>query len=783
MDLRRARLVAALAGGAACTGDSHGSVVSTATATESTSSDTLGSGSDTEGGTGGGSMVVCEFPDPILEAEVRILAKVPEGPLHADDLAVIAGHWADYPPLNESSLFFGVHDLRGVECIPGLKRLSCMSCPITDLAPVAAIQGLTWLSISGAMVRELDALAGLHELTGISISGEVLEDADAILAGGDDFPKLTHVGVGGKLKDDLADPVLPALDVLVLEGNLLTRAPSLAGVPTLTTLNLSDNPIVDIDGLAGHPSLRALWIERGELTSIASLAGLPLEYLRLADNHIVDPSPIGTMPAIQEVFLSRNEVADLGGVASDTLRRLYVDDNPLQSVAGFTTTNLTELDLRRGHLTSFAGLGALAGVSILADDNQIVDLSGLAAAPKLWQLSLAGNPVDLSTLPAGLSITDLNLDDTGLDDLAPLAALHWSRLSAADNAITALPALAADLQALDLDLSGNMIGDISQLAGREFDELSRLDLSDNAIVDVSPLASVKFHSVGHVDLADNLIVDFMPLADTVGLHTLDLAGNPIGSLAPLAARELWTHVGLARLTAPVDLTEITDPALTIDSLDLSGNGLSDASALMDAELGIRALDLSRNHLTAFPALGGGLWELHLDENPLIAVAPLPPSLSIFTCAECSLTSIEGLLDAADSLSELDLSRNPLGSLAPLAGHTGGGVHFELRLDGLVGVDFAPLALLKGSREAISARGGGVVDLSPFVAAGAGETHLEDNAIVDLSPLGGKSGGHHFWLDGNPIDVEASTLDIYASCVAGLGVKFASIFCNPPVEGD
>jgi len=115
-------------------------------------------------------------------------------------------------------------------------------------------------------------------------------------------------------------------------------------------------------------------------------------------------------------------------------------------------------------------------------------------------------------------------------------------------------------------------------------------------------------------------------ADTVGLHTLDLAGNPIGSLAPLAARELWTHVGLARLTAPVDLTEITDPALTIDSLDLSGNGLSDASALMDAELGIRALDLSKNHLTAFPALGGGLWELHLDENPLIAVAPLPPSL-------------------------------------------------------------------------------------------------------------------------------------------------------------
>lgn len=52
---------------------------------------------------------------PILEAVVRILAKVPEGPLHADDRAVIAEHGADYPPLNESSLFFGVHDLRGVE--------------------------------------------------------------------------------------------------------------------------------------------------------------------------------------------------------------------------------------------------------------------------------------------------------------------------------------------------------------------------------------------------------------------------------------------------------------------------------------------------------------------------------------------------------------------------------------------------------------------------------------------------------------------------------------------
>lgn len=760
---------------AACTGESHGSVLATATA---------GDTSDPTAGDTGAPEEVCTFPDPRLEAEVRILAGLPEGPLHPSALyqiGVLSRHESGLP-FAEQWMFFGIRDLSGIECIPELRGLSCHMCPIEDLAPLAAVEGLTRIRITGARVNDLDALAGTSTLESISMRDGLLEDIDALFAGGVDLPLLVDADfAGNQLGDDLIAPELPALQSLDLSGNDLTRTPAMGGVPELELLRLSDNPLTDIETLSELASLRELEVARAQITSLDALIGLPLERLDLADNQVVDPSPIALMPRLLDVDLARNAIVGLAGVESATLQHLRLAENPLQSVAGLAVTGLVELDISGGAVTSFDGLVAFAGVEpggpdLVAEHNQIVDLSGLAVAPNLSRLALSHNPVDLTTLPAGMEIQRLELDSTGITSLDPLAQILWGSLSAVDNALTALPPLqGSQLDSIRFDLSGNLISDLSPLAGFWFYYTPTLILADNAISDLSPLADVRFIEKVELNLADNAITDLNPLATTIfdeGGH-IDLSGNPIASLAPLAAAGPWPNVGLSRLTAPVDLASLA--GAEFDALDLSDNGLVDVAALVEAKPSLLALDLSRNELTAAPSFAAlPLRDLHLDGNPLASLGALPASLWVFTCAGCSFTSLEGVFAEIESIDELDLSDTPLTSLAGLVDHIDGSS--RLRLDRLAGVDFAPVA---ARHPWISARGCGLDDVTPFVGRGA---DLRENPITDIAPIAALSNGASFIIDGAALDLDRDdfVLDLYAICAADLAtIEIGAIRCELP----
>lgn len=160
---------------------------------------------------------------------------------------------------------------------------------------------------------------------------------------------------------------------------------------------------------------------------------------------------------------------------------------------------------------------------------------GLAYAVNLKSLNLAHNALtDLEFLLPGKDARD---ESIGLQNLA--------HLSVDFNRLTALPASAelAQLSALrSLSLDGNAIADPSALASLPHLELLSLDKQRHAdgTYALATLAGFRsgFARLQVLSLADNDIDDVKPIVAIETLQLLDLRGNAIHDIGPLAGE--WT---------------------------------------------------------------------------------------------------------------------------------------------------------------------------------------------------------------------------------------------------
>ncbi|MGF1566655.1 MAG: leucine-rich repeat domain-containing protein, partial [Nodosilinea sp.] len=228
-------------------------------------------------------------------------------------------------------------------------------------------------------------------------------------------------------------------------------------------------------------------------------------------------------------------------------------NNQISDVSGLAALNrLTSLDLR---------------------NNQISDVSGLAALNRLTSLDLRNNPtIDVSGLAALNGLTTLYLSDNQISDVSDLAVLNGlTTLYLSNNQISDVSDLAALNGLTSLYLSNNQVSDVSDLAALK--GLTTLSLSDNQTSDVSGLAALQ--GLTSLYLSDNQITDVSGLAALNGLTTLDLSNNQISDVSGLAA--------LNRLT----------------SLDLRNNQISDVSGLAALQ-GLTSLYLSYNQITDVP---------------------------------------------------------------------------------------------------------------------------------------------------------------------------------------
>ena len=507
----------------------------------------------------------------------------------------------------------------------------------------------------------------------------------------------------------------------------------------LRRLVAEDMGIVDLTGLDHAVNLRLLDVSGNAISSLAPIAGMPfLRFLDVSGNAISDLGPLETLPALSELDISSNSVSDISALAGLGRRRATVDGRE-GVVCGLSALDLSDNNV--SDLSPLAHLGPtdrarfgwgrragekLAGVSFLnLSSNKISNIEPLRSLANLWSLDLSNNSLssnkisNIEPLRSLANLGSLDLSNNSISNVQALSApsdqdqtvyragsgrVGYTTFDCRDSGLgftfgSGLRRSWGGLEVasyieppryrrthfawpsplLTLDLSGNMIEDISPLSGRR--GLQVLDVSDNSISDVQSLSALRAG---------------------VELRFLDVSSNAISDLAPLS--------GLSRLTA----------------LDASSNLVSDIGWL-ESLFRLRYLDLSSNVITDISPLSG----LGPQENTLIPGGnPYGPSqvlpyrhLRFLDLSDNRIVDIHPLAglgpgvsangDTYGGLIHLDLSRNAVSDISPLG-----------RLSNLV--------RLYLSENAIS-------DFSPVVGRGAVLRHLEEldlsnNRVTNLQPL-------------------------------------------------
>jgi Leucine-rich repeat (LRR) protein len=335
--------------------------------------------------------------------------------------------------------------------------------------------------------------------------------------------------------EDAADEIL----------DLFAQSPQIAGV------SLAELGLQHLDRIAG----RRAWtinISGNAVSDLSSLIGSGARSLQAARNRIVDLGPLAALPELGRLVLSDNQIADLGPLANLPV--------------------LATLDLRGNHIATARGIpDSVSDLNLSA--NPIQDLAGVPLR-QLHRLAIASTGVvDLQPLAVATQLEVLDLSNTGVRTLAPLAGLPV-------NDVQVGGCRQVDLEGLDLP------------------SLRRLIAPGIGLTDVTRLGRVLVGGLNILDLSGNPL-SVWPALDAPELRDLQLARCPLAGVG-----------GLSGLTA-------------LRRLDLRACGLQKVDGL-SALRQLRRLDLRDNRLT-------GLGELLSEPPPVLLVQGNP--LSADACQE------------------------------------------------------------------------------------------------------------------------------------------------------
>ena len=200
--------------------------------------------------------------------------------------------------------------------------------------------------------------------------------------------------------------------------------------------------------------------------------------------------------------------------------------------------NLTVLEVDSNRIVNIGPLTNLIRLENLRlNRNAIMDITALAGLKNLKKLYLAENPIhDFSPLAEleGVEL-DLEIDLSRLDELNVVVEVPDPNLERAIRETLSLPDGVPLTQGLMLQLTGLETGErgIIDLTGIEYaTNLHYLNLGGNQIRDIRPLAVLI--SLTGLSLYNNPVEDIAPLASLTNLTYLNLAHNGIATLEPLA---------------------------------------------------------------------------------------------------------------------------------------------------------------------------------------------------------------------------------------------------------
>ena len=202
-------------------------------------------------------------------------------------------------------------------------------------------------------------------------------------------------------QDDLTCDRVSRMAVLQVNGvfPVTDRIGSLVGIQNLTSLEILDldgNLISDISPLSGLTKLWHLWISDNSISDISALGGLTsLTDLRIGENSITDISPVSELTSLNNLVLGGNSITDISPLGSLTsLTALRLHNNP----------DLTEISVLRG----LPNLGFLVLQSLpgLTDIQPLLDNTGLGPGDQVFLRATNVSCADVAALEAKAVLVD-----------------------------------------------------------------------------------------------------------------------------------------------------------------------------------------------------------------------------------------------------------------------------------------------------------------------------------------------------------------------------------------
>lgn len=339
--------------------------------------------------------------------------------------------------------------------------------------------------------------------------------------------------------------------------------------------------------------------------------------------------PLGTT-TIKALCVDQNglvsPLAEYHYILSDIVEDTFLEDPVLEQWVRDQLKLPEDQTLSTEHLWTFTDMVLPQGVTSLEDLSKFTKLTSLLIKDgKFENYSVLSELTELQEL----TITGTPLNSQALSAIAQLPKL--TALTLSNCSLSGINELAAATGLIHLDLSKNMIGNLSALS--YMPNLTYLFLSSNAITASSLESLSGLGMLKELDLSHNSIEAVLPLAQCPGLYVLNLSNNLLSSTLDPETNE-WSQplLGLEQLTE-------------LRVLSVSNNLLTDVSCLSQLT-NLMDLNISKNQITDITHLSSltELCNLDFSENQ---IARLPQFH-----ADTPLVSINGCRNQLTSLQEL-----------------------------------------------------------------------------------------------------------------------------------
>lgn len=350
-----------------------------------------------------------------------------------------------------------------------------------------------------------------------------------------------------------------------------------------TKLDLSNCGISDISALAYAVNVPALDLSANEIESVDALAGLAqLKELDISYNKISDIAPLSALTALTAFNAAGNSIEDISVVADFTA--------------------LVNLDLSRNNISDVSALKLLENLKILNLSDNFISSAQFASSFENLDLSynVFTTVADLVSVKAEkLDITYNNLVASAVSasDFAYVTVLNYEVQTEYEGSyrdVVEIP----DAVLLEILLGQSYINTDSddvitkgELAGFS----GTLNLSGTGVTDITGLRYMKKLSTLRLD--NTAVSDISEMSGMTRLAILTAANSNISTLAPITEIETLRVITVPN-TRVSDISVLnTNKLYSLTSINLKGNGITDASALKNIPT-LKTITLSENKLTS-----------------------------------------------------------------------------------------------------------------------------------------------------------------------------------------